>query len=431
MVGIHRHRNPGLHRVDRPRDRLALEAALRDNRLKVLVATSALGMGYDNPDLGFVVNQGTPSSITAYYQMVGRAGRALDHAEVVLLPGEEDARIWRYFDSVAFPAREKAQAVVRLLDAAGKPLSEGTIEARVDIRRRRLQTMLKVLDVEGAVCRVKGGWKRTAEPWAYDEERYARVRAARAADQDLIVAYQRSRDCRMALLRDALDDPALAPGWRCGRCDNCRPRTWVNPPAGLRAQARGAGREAPIRIDARKMWPSGLAAPTGRIPEKRRALDGRALSEAGSLGWGPLVQSTLDHPSRELPADLVDGIVAALAAWGWPDGRPTWVTWVPSIRRPGLGEAIAQRIGLLGKMAVLPVITRMVEAPPQAEQGNSAHACGNVWRAFTFDPHPVPAGPGLVVDDLWSSGWTMTVIADLIGSEGCGPIYPFVLQKGP
>lgn len=118
-----------------PAERLDLEAALRDNRVKALVATSALGMGYDKPDLGFVINLGAPSSITAYYQMVGRAGRALDHAEAVLLPGEEDARIWRYFDSVSFPPRHLAESVLRTLEAAPRPLSEATLETRVDIRR--------------------------------------------------------------------------------------------------------------------------------------------------------------------------------------------------------------------------------------------------------------------------------------------------------
>ena len=184
-----------------PTERLDLESALRENRVKALVATSALGMGYDKPDLGFVVNLGAPSSITAYYQMVGRAGRALDHAEAVLLPGEEDTRIWRHFDSVSFPPRHLAESVVRALEAAPRPLSEAAIEARVDIRRNRLTTMLKVLDVEGATRRAKGGWERTPRPWVYDEERYARVRAARAADQDLIVGYEQSGACRMALLR--------------------------------------------------------------------------------------------------------------------------------------------------------------------------------------------------------------------------------------
>ncbi|MDQ6837324.1 MAG: DEAD/DEAH box helicase [Actinomycetota bacterium] len=411
-------------------ERLALEAALRDNRIKALVATSALGMGYDKPDLGFVINLGAPSSITAYYQMVGRAGRALAHAEAILLPGQEDARIWRYFDSVSFPPRHQAETVVRTLEAASRPLSEATIESRVDIRRNRLTTMLKVLDVEGAARRVKGGWERSARPWVYDEDRYARVRAARAADQDLIVAYQQATSCRMAFLRQALDDPELGPAWRCGRCDNCRTRTWAEPAPGVADRARGTARDQPVILVARKMWPAGLAEPKGRIPQSHQALDGRALSEAGSAAWDRLVSATLDRPDADLDDDLVGGIVEVLARWGWPDGRPTWVSWVPSLTRPRLIAALAERIGRVGQLPVLPVITRVNDACPQRDQANSAHACGNVWGVFALDADPVPPGPGLVVDDIWASGWTMTVIAEMMASQGCGPVYPFVLQKG-
>ncbi|MDQ6783211.1 MAG: DEAD/DEAH box helicase [Actinomycetota bacterium] len=413
-----------------PDERLELEAALRNNDLKALVATSALGMGYDKPDLGFVINHGAPSSITAYYQMVGRAGRALDHAEAVLLPGPDDARIWRYFDSVSFPPREKAEAVVRVLEGSPRPVSESVIEARVDLRRTRLTTMLKVLDVEGAARRVKGGWLRTTEPWAYDEGRYARVRAARTADQDLMVAYQRSPGCRMAFLRGALDDPDLKPAWQCGRCDRCRPRSWSDPDAGLVSRARSAGRDRSVVLEARKMWPSGVDDVKGRIPDDERPRCGRALSLAGSPGWDRLVRAALDHPDAELDEDLVAGMVDVLARWRWPDGRPTWVTWIPSVRRPTLSGAVAERIGLIGKLPVVDAISRVRPGPPQADMGNSAYAWANVWATFELAGTEGRSGPVLVVDDLWSSGWTMTVVAQLLVTAGHGPVYPFVLQKG-
>ena len=96
-------------------DRRAAEQDLLDNKIKALVATSALGMGFDKPDLGFVVHLGAPPSPIAYYQQVGRAGRAGEHAEVVLLPGTEDAAIWRYFASLGFPAEEQVRAVLAAL----------------------------------------------------------------------------------------------------------------------------------------------------------------------------------------------------------------------------------------------------------------------------------------------------------------------------
>ena len=201
-----------------PADRLRLEGALRDNGIKALVATSALGMGFDKPDLGFVIHLGAPSSPVAYYQQVGRAGRATERADVLLLPGPEDRDIWRYFASASMPRQEQADAVLTALAESGRPLSTPALEAAVDIRRTRLELLLKVLDVDGAVAKVTGGWVSTGVPWEYDRERYARVAAARDREQGLMLDYESGEGCRMEFLQRALDDDTAAP---CGRCDRC------------------------------------------------------------------------------------------------------------------------------------------------------------------------------------------------------------------
>ncbi|MDF9816095.1 ATP-dependent DNA helicase RecQ [Streptomyces sp. SPB162] len=199
-------------------DRMAAEADLLANRVKALVATSALGMGFDKPDLGFVVHVGSPSSPIAYYQQVGRAGRGVDHAEVLLLPGREDEAIWRYFASLAFPTEDQVRRTLEVLADAGRPVSVPALEARVDLRRSRLEIMLKVLDVDGAVHRVRGGWTSTGQPWAYDTERYAWVARQREAEQQAMRDYASATGCRMEFLRLQLDDEEAKP---CGRCDNC------------------------------------------------------------------------------------------------------------------------------------------------------------------------------------------------------------------
>src|SRR3954463_16265854 len=181
-----------------------LEADLLANRVKALIATSALGMGFDKPDLGFVVHLGAPSSPVAYYQQIGRAGRGVERADVVLLPGTEDEAIWRYFASLAFPSREQAEQTLAVL--GDRPMSTAALEAHVDLRRTRLETMLKVLDVDGAVRRVSGGWVATGQPWVYDAERYTRVSADRAAEQEAMRAYAATDGCRMQFLRQQLDD---------------------------------------------------------------------------------------------------------------------------------------------------------------------------------------------------------------------------------
>lgn len=199
-------------------ERQQAEDDLLANRVKALVATSALGMGFDKPDLGFVVHLGSPSSPIAYYQQVGRAGRGVEHAEVLLLPGKEDEAIWKYFASVAFPPEEQVRRTIDALAQAGRPLSLPALEPLVDLRRTRLETMLKVLDVDGAVRRVKGGWTATGEPWVYDAERYAWVARQREAEQQAMRDYATTDGCRMEFLRRQLDDEEAT---ACGRCDNC------------------------------------------------------------------------------------------------------------------------------------------------------------------------------------------------------------------
>ena len=269
-------------------ERLEAEAALVGNRVKALVATSALGMGFDKPDLGFVVHVGAPQSPIAYYQQVGRAGRAVDRADVLLLPGREDEAIWRYFGSLAFPEEDLVQLTLDALDSAGRPLSTAALETRTPLRRGRLEMMLKVLDVDGAVRRVAGGWIATGRPWAYDRERYRRVAEARDAEQQAMRSYIAGGSCRMETLRRELDDPFAEP---CGRCDECA-GPWY--PADVTGDAVMRARDAIDRpgvdLEARTQWPTGMDAlgvdVKGKIAADEQMADGRAVARLSDVGWG-------------------------------------------------------------------------------------------------------------------------------------------------
>jgi ATP-dependent DNA helicase RecQ len=418
-------------------EREQAEDALRDNRVKALVATSALGMGFDKPDLGFVVHLGAPASPVAYYQQVGRAGRATERADVLLLPGPEDRDIWRYFATSSMPRTDQASAVIAALGATGgRPLSTAALETVTDVRRTRLELLLKVLDVDGAVERVSGGWIATGQPWSYDEERYGRVAAAREAEAAAMLAYQAGPGCRMRFLAEALDDPAAAD---CGRCDRCAGRWFADAvPDAARDQARRRLDRVGVEIPARSQWPTGMSrlrVPlSGRIPADEQVAPGRAVARLTDLGWGRRLSDLLASGAPDVPADpaLLSACVATLKDWPWQQ-RPVAVAAVPSRRRPQLIASVARYLAQVGRLAWLGPLDWSGDGPAGEPGGNSAFRLSAVWSAFTVPAGlrqslaDVGDGPVLLVDDLVDSRWTVTAAGRELRLAGAGSVLPFAL----
>ncbi|WP_319432828.1 RecQ family ATP-dependent DNA helicase [Mycobacterium sp. RTGN5] len=411
-------------------EREQLEADLLNNRVKALIATSALGMGFDKPDLGFVVHLGAPSSPIAYYQQVGRAGRSTDSAEVVLLPGREDQDVWRYFASVAFPSEDMVRNVIRELEP-DRPQSTPALEPLVDLGRTRLEMVLKVLDVDGAVRRVKGGWLATGQPWEYDEARYRALDEARRREQQAMLDYQSTDECRMTFLRRQLDDPDLKDGERCGRCDNCAGAHFsASVDEGAAALTQERLMRPGVEITPRKQWPSGLAklgvTLSGRIADG--PAPGRAIGRLTDLGWGPRLRRLIDEPDGEVPPDVVQAAVKVLAAWDWST-RPTAVLALDSDRHPLLIGSLARELARLGRLTDLGVLQYAAGHRPVAA-ANSAYrvaALDGSWSAP--DPAAIAAadGPVLLVDDLTDTGWTLTMAARVVKEAGAPAVLPLVL----
>jgi ATP-dependent DNA helicase RecQ len=411
------------------------ENLLKGNRVKALVATSALGMGFDKPDLGFVLHLGAPSSPVAYYQQVGRAGRATANADVLLLPGAEDEAIWKYFATASMPDQARAEAVIGALAESSGPLSTPALEARVNLKRTPLELLLKVLDVDGAVQRVRGGWIATGAPWTYDAERYGRISAARAAEQHNMLEYEQTSGCRMEYLQRALDDETAAP---CGRCDNCA-GAWY--PTGVATDAQASAASSLDRVgtvlDPRSLWPQGaerLDVPVrGKIAADERMLEGRALARLTDLGWGNTLREVFAPSAADAPAaaPVLAACVRVLAEWNW-DERPAAVVSVPSLRHPLLVASVARGLAEAGRLPYLGALSLVGGGPTGTSGGNSAYRLASIWSAFAVDPNltdllAATNGPVLLVDDLADSRWTLTVAARLLRRSGASGVLPFVL----
>lgn len=411
-----------------PDERAESEGMLKRNEVKALVATSALGMGFDKPDLGFVLHLGAPSSPVAYYQQVGRAGRATESADVLLLPGVEDREIWHYFATASMPDRERAERVIAALSDA--PVSTPSLEAMVDIRRTPLELLLKVLDVDGAVRRVQGGWVATGEPWVYDEERYRRIAAERVAEQQHMIEYETTDGCRMEFLQRSLDDATAAP---CGRCDNCA-GVWYPTAIGAEATATAAKAldRVGVPIEPRRAWPTGadrLGVPVkGRIPTTEQAGEGRALARLTDLGWGGRLREVFAAGAADAPVSpqLLAACVRVLADWGWNE-RPVAVVAMPSRSKPLLVDSLARGLAEVGRLPDLGALEPVDGGPSGQPGGNSAFRLAGVWGRFTAAGLDVPAGPVLLVDDLADSRWTLTIAARELRLAGAAEVLPFTL----
>ena len=410
--------------------RQRLELALDRNEVKALVATTALGMGYDKADLGFVVHYQAPGSIIAYYQQVGRAGRGIPRALGVLMSGVEDAQIHAYFRRTAFPEERWVTAVLGALEESEEGMGVRDLERSLNLRYGQIEKVLKVLSVDNPAPILREGarWRRTAVPYQVDAERIARLTAQRELEWQEVVSYVDEQGCLMQFLADALDDPAPEP---CGRCAGCLGSPVVSPAIGRDTVATAARflRQAEMPLTGNKQVAKGSFPQygwSGNLPQELRAEPGRVLARWGDAGWGTTVAD--DKRDGRFSDALVDATAEMILERWQPDPRPAWVTCVPSIRRPTLLPGFAERLAQALSLPFVPAAVKVQDNAPQKEQENRFHQCHNLDGVFAVDGR-VREEAVLLVDDVVDSSWTMTVVAALLRQAGCSVVWPFALAS--
>ncbi len=401
-------------------ERIATEERLLGNEVKAVVATSALGMGYDKSDLTFVVHYQAPGSVVAYYQQVGRAGRGVEHADIVLLRGGEDRLIQDFFIEQAFPSRERVAAVLGDLEAAGDAgRTTRELMSVVNLGMARIEAMLKILDVEGAVARDGSRWRIVpGAAWSYDAQRYAQVTALRRDEQRAMAAFGADGRCLMRVLQEELDDPRAED---CGRCSVCTGPRFAKPPDPALVERAGRHlRSRPIEIEPKKMAPD-AAGSMRKIPEGSRTDTGWALARFGDGGWWPAVERGLR--TRAFEAEVVGGLADALRGTGT---AVDWVTAVPSTQLgdelPRMGERLAAELGV----RYVRLVERSEQRPPQREMANAVQQTANVRGAFRVVASP-PPGTGVLLDDRRHSGWTLAMVGGQLRLAGAERVVPLAL----
>jgi ATP-dependent DNA helicase RecQ len=407
--------------------RVELEEALLNNRVKALVATTALGMGFDKPDLAFVIHYQTPGSVIAYYQQVGRAGRVLSAAYGVLLSGAEETDITDYFIESAFPSREEVRQVLVALEGAPDGLSIPSLLGRVNISHGRVEKAVQLLSLESPSPIAKQGSKWMLTAAELSEEfwrRTERLTALRRHEQQQMQQYVGSTSHHMEFLIQALDgDPAA---FRPPELSSL-PTT---PDAALAREAVAFLRRTNLPLEPRKQWPAGglpQMAVSGKITEPCQARPGKVLCVWGDAGWGAMVRDGKYRDGR-FSDELVRACVNLVPGWA-PQPAPAWVTCIPSRRHPDLVPDFARRLADALGLPFHPVLERTDDRPEQKTMANSSQQARNIDGSLALTGAALPDGPVLLVDDMVNSRWTITVAAWLLTSRGSGPVYPLALAS--
>ncbi|WP_446357348.1 RecQ family ATP-dependent DNA helicase [Coleofasciculus sp. G2-EDA-02] len=409
--------------------RLTLEDQLLNNEIKALVATTALGMGFDKPDLGFVIHYQRPGSVVHYYQQVGRAGRAVEQAYGILLSGDEDQEITDYFIQTALPPEAHVQEVLNALEQAEDGLSVPQIEQHLNLSNGQIQKVLKLLSLESPAPVTKQGSKWYATPVFYqpDTEKIEGLTQIRHQEQARMFDYMNSRECLMTFLARELDDPQPTP---CGKCAVCLGRPLLPETYSLDRvnQAIQYLRRSDQIIEPRKKWAS-KALPSygfsGIIRDNLRAEPGRALSLWGDAGWGELVKQG-KYNNHDFDDALVQGAFDMIQRWQ-PQPFPTWVTCVPSLSHPQLVPNFAQRLANQLQLPFQPIVQKVRQTQPQKQMGNSYQQAHNLDGVFEVNPWQGMKGAVFLIDDMVDSRWTFTVIAALLRRAGSGHVFPLAL----
>lgn len=405
-----------------------LEQALLNNQVKALVATMALGMGYDKPDLAFVIHYQMPGSVVAYYQQVGRAGRALDSAYGVLLSGQEETEITDWFIRSAFPTQKEVAEILGALEDEPNGLSVPELLSRLNLSKGRIEKTIALLSLEAPAPVAKQGskWQLTAATLSEGFwDRAERLTALRRDEQQQMREYvSLSFGRHMVFLIGALDgDPSLITAPALPPLP-----TTVN--KDLTREAVAFLRRTSLPFEPRKKWPDGgmpKYGVRGNISPSHQAQAGKALCVWGDAGWGGLVRQG-KYDDGHLSDDLVVACVKMIHEWN-PEPAPLWVTCVPSLRHSDLVPNFATRLATALGLPFHMVIAKTDDRPEQKTMANSTQQARNIDASLSLNGQPIPHGPVLLVDDMVDSRWTLTVSAWLLRKNGSGEVFPMALSQ--
>lgn len=409
-------------------ERKSLENQFMQNGIKCLVATVALGMGYDKADIGFVIHYQRPGNVVSYYQQIGRAGRRLDNAYAVLLNGIEDDDIQEYFINTAFPTQTEMRDVVNVLEHSTNGLKQNQILRIVNMRANRLEKCIKYLEVENVISKGKdGSYFRTVNEWSPDISKSEMVTMRRYEELQEMKQFVDLDKCYMQFIAQKLDDPYAE---ECGKCAVCMGRELfpicVDHENVLEAIKFLKGEF--IVIEKRKQWPAGIMAETQKkISNEYQVEDGRALCAFGDAGWGKFIHDD-KYVNNYFRDEIVNASVDLISEWLHGKIEHMYVAYIPSLSKPELVKSFAHRVAKKLNIPCMDIIEKTKTTRPQKELENSAYQCKNAFDGFSVKEQ-CNNRDILLIDDMVDSKWTLTVCGYMLREKGAGLVYPFAIAS--
>ena len=397
--------------------------AFQHNRIKAIVATTKLGMGYDKGDISFVIHYQAPASIVAWYQQIGRAGRKLDDAYIFLMNGKEDDDINNYFIDTAFPSPEESSETMKAVEN-GAGLTLAQIESQVNIRQTRIKNTLRFLENEGFIRkeseRNRNKYYSTARRYFYNEAHYQEIISIRRKELEQMHELIHTGKCLSRFAVNALDDYTAG---NCGKCRNCTGKDiFPNLSVSLKSQETASAfiSASILPIEPRKKWPDNTWIPFILKP-------GFCITKYGDPGYGVMVKNG-KYPPPGAPKRFDDRLVSKAAEVLAPlieEQDIRHITYVPSLRSD-LVRDFTVRLARETGLQLLELLEK-APAPQQKEMQNSGFQCKNAVDSFSVKEGAAVPDKVILVDDVVDSKWTLTVCGCKMMERGCQEVYPFAL----
>lgn len=399
------------------------ERKLMKNEIKVLVSTIKLGMGYDKPDISFVIHYQQPGSVVAYYQQIGRAGRSIKDAYCYLLTGQEDQDILNYFIENAFPTNEQANRIIHALENSDG-LSSVQLETKCNIERSKLLQFITLLENEDFIYKNDTKYYRSAKKYMYNGDHYQAVKQMKYAEKEAMKGYIETEKCLSRYIVNLLDDGTDV---NCGKCYNCMAGSilpTVEVPSldeiSLVAEYLDS---IYIKIEPRKRWPQTNMGLDEKMVITYQNEYGVALARYGDIGYGQMVSYDKYHANgyRE---ELISKSVQVLQSYV-KINKITHITIVPSFRNTKVNQ-FAKEIAKRLNLQYIELFSKK-ESPEQKKMQNSYFQAKNVIESVFLTKDLVVPKHILLVDDIVDSRWTLTVCGWLLKQAGAVVVVPYCL----